>query len=511
MKEKILFYIDTWFIHFGIAKAIQEKYDCDLYTIIDVDDKAKQFFLNQNFVKFSTTWYLMDYIQKPNKKPDLNYLKSFENKYQINLWRIAYAEREFYSKYNDHYRFTDDEILSLIEQECRFYEEVFDKLNPDYFFTYIPINHEHYLLHQICKSKGIKILILGPIRFGNRMMISEEPLKIDYMEEQLKLTNVKEMTLQEIQDYMHQYDAFKSLKENQKINFETNKLARYKSILNFFISKRTDNHKRYSNFGKSKFRVFITKIKRASKRRIRQAFINKHFLRKGDDLHYVYFPLHFEPERLLLIDVPFYENQLAVITNIAKSLPVDYKLYVKEHPMMKTHAWREISFYKQIMDLPNVRLIHPSVKPDEIIKNSSLVITIAGTTGQEAALYNVPTITFTDQIYSISPSVYKINKIEELPSAIKICLQKKVDPKNLNKLVDIIEKNTFEYDHKGMTTDFAYRFGFKGPVMDALLPYEKVKLFLNEYHDVFERLADEHLKKMEQHKQHQKNLNKIKN
>ena len=45
MKDKLLFYIDNYFVHFGIAKAIQEKYDCDLFAIIDVDAKAKKNFL----------------------------------------------------------------------------------------------------------------------------------------------------------------------------------------------------------------------------------------------------------------------------------------------------------------------------------------------------------------------------------------------------------------------------------------------------------------------------------
>ena len=62
MKDKLLFYIDNFFVHFGIAKAIREKYDCELYAIIDVDTKAKKFFENQswyspvsdnNFVKLS--------------------------------------------------------------------------------------------------------------------------------------------------------------------------------------------------------------------------------------------------------------------------------------------------------------------------------------------------------------------------------------------------------------------------------------------------------------------------
>ena len=43
-------------------------------------------------------------------------------------------------------------------------------------------------------------------------------------------------------------------------------------------------------------------------------------------------------------------------------------MYVKEHPTQVSREWRETSFYKEILSLPNVKLIHPSVNPIDIIK-----------------------------------------------------------------------------------------------------------------------------------------------
>ena len=39
---------------------------------------------------------------------------------------IAYSERSFY-KFNDYYKFSGDEILSILEQECRLFEKVLDE------------------------------------------------------------------------------------------------------------------------------------------------------------------------------------------------------------------------------------------------------------------------------------------------------------------------------------------------------------------------------------------------
>ena len=100
-----------------------------------------------------------------------------------------------------------------------------------------------------------------------------------------------------------------------------------------------------------------------------------------------------DPDRNLLLGSPYLTNQLESIRNIAKSLPVDHKLLVKEHPGQK-REWRNISFYKEILDIPNVKFIHPSVSSEELYKKCSLVITSGGSSGFEASFFQKPTIVF---------------------------------------------------------------------------------------------------------------------
>ena len=115
------------------------------------------------------------------------------------------------------------------------------------------------------------------------------------------------------------------------------------------------------------------------KLKIRQSFIDRKLAREISNEPFIFFPLHYEPERTLSTDAPYFTNQLETITNIAKSLPINFRLYVKEHPVMKTMGWRSISYYKKILELPNVKLIHPSLKPVLLYKKCALVITITGT------------------------------------------------------------------------------------------------------------------------------------
>ena len=96
--------------------------------------------------------------------------------------------------------------------------------------------------------------------------------------------------------------------------------------------------------------------------------------------------------------------------------------------MQKILNWRNISYYKKILELPNVKFIHQSFSNQEIIKNCSLVMTITGTSGLEAAFYNKPSIVFGDVVFDVLPSVYKVKNLKELPQIIKTALlQKKVN------------------------------------------------------------------------------------
>jgi len=57
MNEKIIFWIDSKLLYFGLANYLQKKTDAEFFAIIDITNKTKKFFEHQklvNFEKFST-------------------------------------------------------------------------------------------------------------------------------------------------------------------------------------------------------------------------------------------------------------------------------------------------------------------------------------------------------------------------------------------------------------------------------------------------------------------------
>ena len=171
-------------------------------------------------------------------------------------------------------------------------------------------------------------------------------------------------------------------------------------------------------------------------------------------------------------------------------------MYVKEHPISVFREWRPIHDYETMMKLPNVKLIHPSVKAQELIKKSSLVITISSTSGLEAAFFNKPSIIFSDLDYSILPSVHKINSIDELPSAIKSSLKKEVKLSDLNYYINLVEANSYELDFDIIDSDFKNTFQYGGFFVDVEIPIDKMKLFLERHSVEFNIIAAECIKKI---------------
>jgi hypothetical protein len=99
----------------------------------------------------------------------------------------------------------------------------------------------------------------------------------------------------------------------------------------------------------------------------------------------VVYPLQYEPEASLLYFAPHVVNQISFVESILKALPDDRILWVKEHPnqfgALSNAAWRKLK-----IKYGNLRFIHGRQNGRELIKRSSLIVTISSTMGMDALL-----------------------------------------------------------------------------------------------------------------------------
>ena len=54
MKQKIIFWLDADLTSYCLAYYLQQRIDAEFYAIIDITNRAKEFFLNQKIVTFPT-------------------------------------------------------------------------------------------------------------------------------------------------------------------------------------------------------------------------------------------------------------------------------------------------------------------------------------------------------------------------------------------------------------------------------------------------------------------------
>ena len=329
MADKIIFWGEGGFLTFLLANSLQKKINAEFYAIFDVTDRQKPFYQKQKLVDFKKIWFFHDAISKPQKKVDIEFLNSFEEKYNINLWLLAINERLFY-EYNEFHKFSREEILSILEDECKLFEKILE-IKPKFLITMNTAFHHNELFYQMCKAVGVKTLVLNQSVFGSRCFISGQADMFDDNKtiEELESSNIN---FDELVEHWKKFDLRK-LTDHHAESLRKSKISKAKAGFDFLSSPNTTTKNNYGYYGHTKLKALTNYFVGILKKNYRSNYIDKNLSYTIDDsVPFVYFPLHMMPERTLLIGSPFNTNQIEIIRHISKSLPIGYKLCIKEHP-----------------------------------------------------------------------------------------------------------------------------------------------------------------------------------
>jgi len=444
-NNKVLLWLDAGpyaYLHYAFAIFLAELGNYDFYGLV-VTKKDYEFFTKQKRIRFQQLFYYPDCYINKKTKPDVDYLVHIEKKYGLDLWTLAYTDRSFYEFIKPErvfHKFSRDEILNILEASIRFFVEMLSAIKPSFIVMQTPgENVANLLLYKIANSLGIKTLMLNSSRLYNMMVLSDNELspEIGRRFSELKKNSDKVEPSAYGKDFLQSMDPTLNL-ELPTFTYNETMSSKIKRYVGSIFSEREPL---YQSRGKTKLKMLEWKRNISRITNERKEFLdNNSYLALPGNEKFIYFPLHVQPEVSTLVHAPFYTDQVAVIRNIAKSLPVEYLLYVKEHPAMKGKNWRPVSFYKEIIEMPNVRLIHPSVDSKNLIEKSDAVITITGTVGLEALFYRKPVLVFADVFYDCLSMVRKVSNFSELPSLIKKSLEDfKYDPQELSCLLKAIE------------------------------------------------------------------------
>lgn len=415
-----------------------------------------------------TSFLLEEDIHKKlfSEKIDYKYLSWLEKEYGTpNLWPHLYVDRVIMNgQVPREYPFDKpllsyEDMLRRVQVTAKEIIEFLDREKPDVLVISVIGSVGGSLLYTIAQKRGIKTITIETPRIKNLMAFSETHKRFSWITE--RFTEIK--------------NGRRSPEHENAIKYLTEFRMRpsvYRKEASPSFNKQTLRRANVS-FLKPKhllwsigwhFKTFLKDIKKRKNNDYTDVFIWWHvwdkFKRKVrgligfSDLYskidetecFAYYPLHYDPEMSTLLYAPYYTNQLHLIKQIARSLPIDMKLYVKEHPAMVGYRTRK--FYKELLGVPNIKLINPSVNGYDLARLTKLTVTITSTGGWESILWKNPVITFGDVFYNDLSFTKRCRSYEELPYLVKTQLEDwRHDEQELLQYVSAILEDSLPVDY----------------------------------------------------------------
>ncbi len=380
----------------------------------------------------------------PYAAPDLAKLAGHERRLgaEAGLFGSLIADRRLFMgkdcTYSQDYRrrFSDAQLLCILERGIERMEKLFDELRPDAVVGFICVTMLDYLAYLVARSRGIAVLNLRPTRVGDRVTagstLNDPSPELAARYAQL-CAGAQSDHLAEARAYIARvreqhgrYEGVVSPSSKPALRLNTARrspLARMSATLDNYSAYRriaaNDNHVPHP-LRALLFAGLVNPWRaRRARAHLQAGYVTNDQLRS---MRYLFYPLHTEPEVSLLVYGRPYVNQIEVIRWLAMSLPADMMLVVKEHPWMV--GKRTMGAYRKILNIPRVRFADPARDARGLIQGAAMVGVITGSVALEAAMLGKPVLTFGDCPYNLLPPtmVRRIADPRELPQLIRATL-----------------------------------------------------------------------------------------
>jgi len=379
------------------------------------------------------------YSKAIGHKPDFNRISKYEQEIgNPTLWTPIVTDRRLYFgkkiTYRQDYKpfFTYAQQMSIIDIALQKIDDFINDINPNLICTIYTATFGDCLGHQFAETRGIRSLDLRLSRLKNYVMfvdgVKEPPPHIEYI-----LKNNDDSMFQEkrkkAEDYINEVLNKNAMYEGvvpSRINNEIYKSSgQSKGILSKGLRLFRNNFNtgyRYDPQNPDFLQSYIYKkfinpyISKRINSTLKDSLVDEAFIKSN---RYVLYPLHTEPELVLSQFARPYLNQIEVIRNISLSIPVGKFVLVKEHPMMLGR--RTMSFYKKILQIPNVKLVKFDLSSESVLKNAELVVVLRGAIGLEAVIKKIPVVSLGRSMFELLPTnMFRFCKsLYDLPDEIK--------------------------------------------------------------------------------------------
>jgi hypothetical protein len=368
-------------------------------------------------------WEVLDHAKKIIS-PDLETIQSWEARIgDPTFWNALVIDRRLNYKISAQFRqsykpaYRHDQLLKILQSGLASISSQFDAVDPVAVIGLNAVTMFDYLYYLMARERNIPYFQLKLTRVRNYVSLYTEPFELS--------PHIKD-SFDRICSKPDDSDR-SSLIEASEVLVEARKRALvYEGAINRPGDKKdsaTDSriNKRFLKFSPKSLKsslfindphypsplmgIVYNRILRPLLKRRKTPLLgtaeSETFLKKRQG-HFALYPLNTEPEVALLAFGRPYRNQIESVRLVASSLPVGWKLAVKEHP--NALGYRSAGFYQKLLDIPNVVVIGPQVRSERLIDQCGLVFLVYGTIGLEAIIKGKPLVVLNPTPYGIFPS-----------------------------------------------------------------------------------------------------------
>jgi hypothetical protein len=383
-----------------IARELMRRYGVERFSGF-CWGRDQQAFLEQSEIKYEPLHvFSRDILPHVPAAPDLDYLTRCESRYATPINRIISAERHLLKGR------TQDQVLALVETIFRHVERTFAEHKPDFVFSENVSCMTSLIHHIVARANGVPFFSIGQSRISNPIIISRDGLQ-DYtrVRERFVELQARSLTAAERATAIEFVETFRNRPVKPK---GQEVLGRVPTVRREDMSMLLRLLRKDGDPGNPTLVTVRQALSNRVRRLVRISVANAKRVFETDaalDAPYVLYPLHVQPEASTLVQAPFYLDQVALIDDVARSLPVGYRLYVKEHAASRGR--RPLGFYERIKSILGVHLLSPDVPAWPLIQHAAAIVVITGTMGWEGVMLQKPVATFGNVFYNDLPFVYK--------------------------------------------------------------------------------------------------------
>ncbi|WP_340117718.1 hypothetical protein [Pelagibius sp. 7325] len=370
-----------------------------------------------------TEWELLDQAHRL-PAPDLEYIAAWEKEIaDPTLWNALIIDRrlnfhlraQFVQSYKPAY--SHEDLLRLLQVSLQAIDAHFDRVRPHAVMGLNAVTLYDYLYYLVARRRGIPVMQLKLTRVRNYVSLYTDPFDLSpHIRETFeRMRRGRDLTgdetaaladaqalLSEIREKRLVYEgAIKRPNEVRKAARRPGLPARLAALAERLVRDRRNRDRHYP----APLRyAYETKVLKPLRRRLATRLFDipdAGAFAEQNAGRYALYPLNTEPEVALLAFGRPYRNQIESVRNIAASLPVGWKLVVKEHP--NSYGYRSAAYYGKLRAIPNVVLAGPTLDTDKLMLGAGLVAVVFGTIGLEALIKGKPVVVLCNTPYGVFP------------------------------------------------------------------------------------------------------------